>query len=91
MATTVGPVRLLRRESVRFALTNALFFEEPLGVFPPLRCRGFVLLNVRVESLAQSVQVQSPKLLVFFVVQHCVTKPIGLTVCPSNQAFKNRS
>jgi hypothetical protein len=50
-----------------------------------------VLLNVCVESLAQGVQVQSPKLLVFIVVQHCVTKPIGPTVCPSNQAFKNRS
>ena len=77
-------------ESARFPLVSFLFFEEPPGVFSPFSSRCFVLLNVCFESLAQSAKVQSPKPLVFIVVQHFTTKPIEPTVCSSNHPFKNR-
>ncbi|RWN17327.1 MAG: hypothetical protein EOR97_01725 [Mesorhizobium sp.] len=63
--------------SSRFALTISLFFEELLGVFRPISCRDFMLLNGLSESLPQSVKVKGPQLLAFGSIRFCVTRPHG--------------
>ncbi|PZV37474.1 hypothetical protein B5V02_14335 [Mesorhizobium kowhaii] len=54
-----------------------MFFKEPLGVFRPIICRDFMLLNRLSESLAQSVKVKGPQLFAFVSVRCHVAHPHG--------------